>query len=296
MAQGNYPRDVQSEGHNYVDLKRIISDFMLTMDEDDYASSATEYAIRNFALRGIRELGFDVQPRVRSLRRDVQSNNTIVIPDDFVDIIKIGIVDENGIVRVFSENKNINISQKYETPISTNESRQEGMNEIRENGNRRTFEDNFINDRVDDATSTTVESNSEDLDWYIFDNYLYQGGLGRMYGLGGGKLRGTYRINYDQNRIELDTQAGVTEVVIEYVSDAARSTDPVVHVYAEDALRAYMYYKIIERKSTVPGGEKQRARAEYYNERRKARSRFSNFTKTEAINLIRKNFKLAPKY
>ena len=252
MAQGNYPRDVQSEGHNYVDLKRIISDFMLTMDEDDYASSATEYAIRNFALRGIRELGFDVQPRVRSLRRDVQSNNTIVIPDDFVDIIKIGIVDENGIVRVFSENKNINISQKYETPISTNESRQEGMNEIRENGNRRTFEDNFINDRVDDATSTTVESNSEDLDWYIFDNYLYQGGLGRMYGLGGGKLRGTYRINYDQNRIELGSNDDISEVVIEYVADEARSKNPDVHVYLEDALRSYMYYKIIERKASGP--------------------------------------------
>ena len=160
MAQENYPRDVQSLGHNYVDLKTIISDFMLTMDEDDYASSATEYAIRNFALRGIREFGFDVQPRIRSLRRDIQSNNTIEIPDDFVDLIKIGIVDENGMIRVFCENKNINMSQKYETPLSTNESDQQGMNEIRKTGNRRSFKDNFIYDRVDDATSTTTESNT----------------------------------------------------------------------------------------------------------------------------------------
>jgi len=296
MAAENYPRDVQSLGHNYVDLKTIISDFMLTMDEDDYASSATEYAIRNFALRGIREFGFDVQPRIRSLRRDIQSNNTIEIPDDFVDLIKIGIVDENGMIRVFCENKNINMSQKYETPLSTNESDQEGMNEIRTTGNRRSFKGNFIYDRVDDATPTTTESNSEDLDWYVFENYLYQGGLGRMYGLGGGKLRGNYRINYDQNRIEIDTRAGITEVIMEYISDAARSTDPVVHVYMEDALRSYIYYKVIERKSSVPAGEKQRARAEYYNERRKARSRFTNFTKAEALNLTRKNFKLAPKY
>lgn len=296
MAAENYPRDVQSLGHNYVDLKTIISDFMLTMDEDDYASSATEYAIRNFALRGIREFGFDVQPRIRSLRRDIQSNNTIEIPDDFVDLIKIGIVDENGMIRVFCENKNINMSQKYERPLSTNESDQEGMNEIRTSGNRRSFKANFIYDRVDDATPTTTESNSEDLDWYVFENYLYQGGLGRMYGLGGGKLRGNYRINYDQNRIEIDTRAGITEVIMEYISDAARSTDPVIHVYMEDALRSYIYYKVIERKSSVPAGEKQRARAEYYNERRKARSRFTNFTKAEALNLTRKNFKLAPKY
>ena len=117
-----------------------------------------------------------------------------------------------------------------------------------------------------------------------------------MYGLGGGKLRGNYRINYDQNRIEIDSEAGVTEVVLEYISDAARSSDPVVHVYAEEALRSYVYYKIVERKSSVPAGEKQRARAEYYNERRKARIRLSNFSKEQALNTIRKNFKLAPKY
>ena len=85
-------------------------------------------------------------------------------------------------------------------------------------------------------------------------------------------------------------------MVIEYVADEARSTDPEVHVYAEEALRAYMYYKIIERKSSVPANEKARARAEYYNERRKANARLSNFTKEEALKTIRKNFMQAPKY
>ena len=84
--------------------------------------------------------------------------------------------------------------------------------------------------------------------------------------------------------------------MLEYVSDEARSTNPVVHVYAEEALRSYIYYKLCERKSTVPANEKTRARAEYYNERRKAKARLSNFSKTEALNTIRKNFKLAPKY
>jgi hypothetical protein len=67
-------------------------------------------------------------------------------------------------------------------------------------------------------------------------------------------------------------------------------------VYAEEALRCYMYYKLCERKSTVPANEKARARAEYYNERRKAKARLSNFSKDEALRTIRKNFKLAPKY
>ena len=275
----------------------MLVDYKITMDEDDYASSASDYAMRNFALRGIREFGFDVQPRVRSIKRSVHaSNNTITLPDDFVDIVKLGVVDDNGVVRAFAENKNINISQKLVDPSSTSESSDIGGDNFTNTGNRRVLSDNNINDREDDQTSTISDGNNDDLDWYVFENYLYQGGLGRLYGLGGGKLRGNYRINYDQNRIEIDSEAGVTEVVLEYISDAARSSDPVVHVYAEEALRAYVYYKIVERKSSVPAGEKQRARAEYYNERRKARIRLSNFSKEQALNTIRKNFKLAPKY
>ena len=288
-------RDYHNIGHNYVSLREVIVDYMLTMDEDDYASSATEYAIKNMALRGIREFGFDVQPRIRSLKRTLESNNTIILPDDFVDVIKIGTVDENGIVRAFAENKNLNISQ-IEDGTSTGNSGVQGNDDFGQAGNRRVIPDNKINNTKDDLTATNSEANNEDIDWYIFENYLYQGSLGRMYGLGGGKLRGTYRINYDQNRIEIDSEAGVTEVVIEYISDAARSTDPVIHVYAEEALRAFIYYKIVERKSSVPAGEKARARQEYYNERRKARARLSNFSKTEALNVIRRNFKLVPKY
>ena len=291
------PRESHNEGFNYISLREMLVDYKITMDEDDYASSASDYAIRNFALRGIREFGFDVQPRVRSIKRSVHaSNNTITLPDDFVDIVKLGVVDNNGVVRAFAENKNINISQALVDPSSTSESSDVGGDNFTNTGNRRVLSENNINDREDDQTSTISDGNNDDLDWYVFENYLYQGGLGRLYGLGGGKLRGNYRINYDQNRIEIDSEAGVTEVVLEYISDAARSSDPVVHVYAEEALRAYVYYKIVERKSSVPAGEKQRARAEYYNERRKARIRLSNFSKEQALNTIRKNFKLAPKY
>ena len=114
--------------------------------------------------------------------------------------------------------------------------------------------------------------------------------------MAGGHLHGEYRINLDRNRIELSTNNDFTEVVLEYIADEARNTDPMVHVYAEEALRAYIYYKLCERKSTVPANEKSRARAEFYNERRKAKARMSNFTKEEAMKVIRKNYKQSPKY
>ena len=278
---------------NKVKLSQIIRDFIITLDGDDYASNASDSAIRNFALRGIREIGFDLGKKVKSLKLSINTaNDTVELPDDFVDLIKIGVVDSDGIVRVFGNNKHINYSRRMETetdqrPLVNNQFESGPMD----------IGLNAIGDRIDDKTATEDTTSSDtDLNQYIFENYVYQGGLGRLYGSGGGRLAGEYRMNLDQNRIEIETNSGYSEVVIEYIADEARSSDPEVHVYAEEALRSYIYYKIIERKSSVPANEKARARAEYYNERRKANARLSNFTKDEALKTIRKNFMQAPKY
>lgn len=258
--------------HNKVKLSQIISDFIVTLDGDDYASSASDFAIKNFALRGIREIGFDLGKKIRSLKLTIQANNTIALPVDFVDLLKVGVVDSDGNVRVFGNNKNINYSMSSADPSS------------------------LTAERTDSKTSTSDNSATSSNYPYIFNNYVHQGGTGSLYGMGGGETPGYYRLNLDEDRIEIEANDGSSEVVIEYVADEARSIDPEVHVYAEDALRAYLYYKIVERKSTVPSNEKSRARSEYYNERRKANARLSNFTKEEALKTSRKNFFLAPKY
>jgi len=279
--------NLETTAMNYVGLRQVIDDFIVTMDSDDFVSNVSDAAIRNIALRGIREFGFDVTSKVRSLRRTVQANNTITLPDDYVDLIKIGVVSD-GIVYVLGENKNLNISMSIDTPVALTDSELGPLD----------LPGNIIDNRSRDVSDTAGNEggSGDDYDYYVFQNYLYQGGLGRLYGMGGGHLRGEYRVDLDQNRIELSTNDGVSEVIIEYVSDEARNSFPVIHVYAEEALRSYMYYKLIERKSTVPAAEKGRARSEYYNERRKAKARLNNFTKTEALKTIRQNFKQSPKY
>ena len=281
-------QDVSTSGMNYVPLSQVISDFKITRDGDDYAANASDAALRNFALRGIRELGFDVVSRIKSLKLTVDStNNTVAIPDDYVDMIKLGVVDTDGVLRLFGENKHINYSRKMTADLETTDS-EEGPLDI---------EANFIRNREDSKSATAQDlSTDDDFDYYVFENYMYNGTLGRMYGIGGGQAHGQYRINLDQNRIEIDTDGSYTEVVIEYVADEARSTNPVIHVYAEEALRAYIHYKLCERKASIPANEKARARSEYYNERRKANRRLTNFSKEEAMRVTRKNFKLAPKY
>ena len=276
---------------NKVKLSQIIRDFIITMDDDDYVSNASDVAIRNFALRGIREIGFDLGKKIKSIKLSVESNDTITLPDDYVDVSKIGIVGGDGIVRALTMNGNLNYSRKYEVDsagAATNETHdsEEGPLDI---------EGNIIKDREDDKTSTS-SSSTDDFNAFIFENYIFQGGTGRLYGVGGGSSPGEFRINLDQNRIEVSSNTDFTNLVMEYVADEARSTDPEVHVYAEEALRSYIYYKLVERKASVPANEKARARTEYYKERRKANARLSHFTKDEALKVIRKNFMQAPKF
>jgi len=272
---------------NYVPLSQVIDDFIITLESDDYASTASDNIIRSHALRGIREMGFDFLKVIRSLKLTVNtSNNTAALPDDYVDWSKVGVVGSDGLVYVLGENKNLNYSQKYATD---------------DGGNNYDSDGDGLLERVDSKSATNSGSPSvgsditDGTDSYIFRNYIYDNNQGRLYGAGGGHYYGEFRVNLDQNRIELKGNNSMSEIVMEYVADEARATNPQVHVYAEEALRSYIYYRLIERKTHVSASEKARARAEYYNERRKANARMKSVTKEEILKTIRKNFKQAPK-
>jgi len=278
---------------NTVPLNQIISDFLITMADDDYASMASDVQVRTHALRGIREIGFDMSNKIKSIKIEVNSsNNTIELPDDFVDLSKVGVVGSDGIVYILGQNKNINQSRAYANSLG---------NKVGNVADAIDTDGDGVHDRIDSKGSTKSgsPSSSDDVtqgfNSFIFRNYVY-GASNGLYGIGGGHLFGNYRLNLDQNRIELESNDNISEVVIEYLADEARSKNPSVHVYIEEALMAYMYYKIIERKASVPANEKARARQEYYNERRKANARMKSFSKDDALQTIRKNYKQAPKF
>jgi len=272
---------------NTVPLNQIINDFIITMGEDDYAGNASDTQIRTHALRGIREMGFDMSKKIRSLALTVDSsNNTVELPDDFVDWNKIGVVGGDGLVYVLGENKNINYSQAYGNAQGT---------KVTDSDSAADSDGDGVFDRIEDKTPTAGSVDSTGFNSTVFRDHYY-GNQNAVYGAGGGRYRGEFRVNLDQNRIEISPISGVSEVVIEYVADEGRSKNPSVHVYLEEALMAYMYYKIVERKTSVPANEKARARSEYYNERRKANGRIKSFTKEEALKTIRKNYKQSPKF
>ena len=160
---------IENNGMNYVTLRQVVNDYIITLDGDDFASNASDSAIRNFALRGIREFGFDVSAKVKSIKLNIESANYVILPDDYVDIVKMGTVDSGGILRVFRQNKNINYSRRI--------LQEDGADvETTDISNLQPLDinSNLVVDREDakGATSTS-DPDSGDLDFYIFENYIH---------------------------------------------------------------------------------------------------------------------------
>lgn len=238
-----------------VSVNQVVNDFILTQASDDYASNASDTTLRNLALRGIREMGFDIARKIKTARVDVGDELGIIdFPEDFVALTKLGVLGQDGILYSFVENPNINLIKGLP---------------------------------ADSSPDYTLE--------YTQRGYISTSQQGRLYGAGGGQGFGEYRINFEEGRIELVINKSIDKVLIEYVADEAKTDNPSVHVFAEEALRAYIYYRVIERKSNVPYAEKARARQEYYNERRKANARMKSFSKEDALNMLRRNSELSPK-
>ena len=130
---------------NYVTLRQVMDDFMLSVDVDDYISSVNDAQLRNIALRGIREFGFDISKRIKSLKSNIESNNTVKLPSDYVDLLKVGIVGGDGVVYVLNQNKNLNYSRKLAGKTTPVDDKDGPMY----------LEQNEVENRLDDKTATS---------------------------------------------------------------------------------------------------------------------------------------------
>ena len=266
---------------NLISVDSVVNDYMLTQQGDDYGSNVPEVIIRNYALRGARDLNKDIQKRVRSLQLPVnQSLYTVDLPDDFLSFIKIGVVDNYGMVKVFSRNQRIDIKQAYSYLA-------DGVTPKDSNGDG-------LYDRVNarDVGDSSLSTNEE---LYVFSNFRHSGSFGQLFGVGGDSSPGQYRINYDENRIEL-TSTDAETVVIEYIADEAKSTCPSVNVLCEESLRAYIYWQIVQRSKYVHRGEKMDAKGEYFRQKRIANASMNALTKQDLMNFAQKNYMQAPKF
>ena len=73
----------------------------------------------------------------------------------------------------------------------------------------------------------------------------------------------------EKNQLFLSSDFSGGNIVLEYISDGSTSDGTYeIHVYAEEALRAYIWWKHLQRKRNHPLQEKELARRDFYNKKR----------------------------
>ena len=221
----------------------------------------------DIALRGLKELSFDVVQDIRVAELSVSSSGIVDLPNDYVKYTKIGTCGD-GRVRTLGLDNDLCLPRATDSCGAP----------------------------VVKSSSDGLDSNIEDIYWFM--SWRDGESLGKIYGLGGGQNDyGYYRIDKEKNQLFLSSDFSGGNIVLEYISDGSSSDGNYqVHTFAEEALRSYVYWKSIQRKRYMNIQEKQLAQQDWYNQKRLALSRFSSFTKSEALAQSRKNFKQSPKF
>jgi len=226
----------------------------------------------DIGIRGIKELTMDATQEIKLTTLTVNSNLTADLPCDFVGYRRIGVnvPGEYGVLETHSlaKSDDMAFAKDYVVGCPTTVSR---------------------------TLSNTIE-NIDNTYWIA--NYRGGENTGGVYGMGGGNnTHGAYRICREKNQIEVSSNFNKgSELVLEYISDG--STDDgsyEIHIYAEEALRAYIWWKHIQRKRNTAGQDRELARRDWYNEKRLAIARFNTFNKEEALSASRKNFRQSPR-
>jgi len=121
---------------------------------------------------------------------------------------------------------------------------------------------------------------------------------GRQYGVGGGNNGvGYFKIYEQEGYISLqNVNTAYDEIMMEYLSDIDQvDGETYVHPNDVEAVKAWIYWKWIQRGRSYPMGEKEMARKQYGLEKGKSRKRHNSFNITDLMSTYRSGFMSSPK-
>jgi hypothetical protein len=234
-----------------------------------------DYSMRNYkrfiqlAIDGYRGLHIKHLNSVKVAYLPVDMEmKTVQFPSDYVEYVKIA-VSLNGQVWTLTRNDKLHLPREFDCGLDV---------------------PSILRGETQNIDTTVWGG-------YYFTDHLYMGRwVTDMFGIGGGFNSAYYRIDEERRQIVLNGTIPNNEIILEYVSTGIDlNEDTLVPVQALDALKAYIHWKNIEYKTTVPMGEKQRKEQLYYVEAMKLDSFEDMLTLDEYFDQLYESTKQTPK-
>lgn len=207
----------------------------------------------HYALKCVRtDIGFDTNGVVnkKAISQTVTNGET-TIPDDCIDIIRVGVKVGKHIIEL-------------------------------------TQVDHLNRIEGDYASLGVAEDHDVDYPEFINTHGEHEG---RNFGWSGGTRTDVYQVIQERGVLIFDPafMTKDTEIYIEYLSSGEGSVDTFIHPYAEPTVEAYVEMQM--KKQFQKRLEFQNAERDYYRQLRKTRARLSGITKKQILRALRKGHK-----
>jgi len=279
-------------GYEYVSLNDIVNNFIVGyVGQDKLIPRVNRTDVIFHAKRGLQEFSYDTLKSIKSQELTVADNLSVIIPQDYVNYVKLSWVDGNGIKHTIFPTQLT--SSPWEAPL------QDKFGEIIQDN----FEDNIdgtsqTNERWEGFNTANITglwpaNSSNNPTIYMYDWW------GESYGIGGywGQRYGGDPVNMQMNGwFNIDEKRGTFNfssdlknklVMLEYVSDGlAYDLDTKVPKLAEEAMYQHLLYSILSTRtatvSIAPQYKRQR-----YAALRNAKIRLSNIKLDEIVQVMR---------
>jgi len=262
-------------GSNYL-LDHVVSEWLAENGKPEN-QRARLYTI---ALSCLREINMDVNGIIKIVELSINDNDTVDLPEDFMNYSKIGIVGYDGRIHCLGRDNSISLNPTFNNC---------GVQVANPNTNN-----------LGDPEISNFD--------YPFFGLPYAGyfyglgdGNGGLFGLGGGNNNiGYYRLDRATNQLwlaNMNILSGTT-IILEYVADVSvgDGSDFLVHPYIIDTVKNWISWKYVNGDRNTSLGEKQLRRHEYFNSLRISKNRYGSSTIEEWYAALRTQNTASPRF
>ena len=270
-------------GYSYLSLEDIVNNFMVAyVGQDKLIPRVNRTDVIFHAKRALQEFSYDTLKSIKSQELTIPNNLSVILPQDYVNYVKLTWVDSNGIERVISP------ASKTSNPLPIKQDDDGDYSyDINDDGIDDT--DSLIHPYESDTWATRKSATPvENQDDYNDETYWYY--EGKRYGLepSYAQTNGSFFIDELRGFIHFSSNISGKTVILKYISDSlGTDAEMLVHKFAEEAMYKWIAYAILSTKFNVPEYIVGRFKKEKFAETRKAKLRLSNIKLEEITQVLR---------
>jgi len=262
-------------GYQFTSLEHIINQFIIAyVGEDKIISKIKRTDVAFHAMRALQELSFDTFKSTKSQEIVVPASLTMVLPQDYVNYIKLTWSDSSGVEHV------IYPAAKTSNPLQV---QQNAAGDYQ-------FDGTALDVDNTSTTNASYNSNSSSQTEDDYNDDTYWPANGERYGLDPqyAQVNGSFFIDELTGKIHFGSNISGKTVILKYISDSLGTDDEMkVHKLAEQAMYSHIAYAILSTRNNVQEYIVQRFKKQRFADTRKAKLRLSNIKLEEITQILR---------